>query len=151
MTHKTKTQPVKNKQHQTLMRDYESKLAQAKERELKALADYTNLLKRQQQVQAQLSAVAGRELIEQLLSPLEHLSLAASHLQDQGVTMVAQEFWQVLKNYGLSEINPLNEPFSEETMEAVEKKGEGNRVKKVLRRGYKLNNQVIQPAKVVVG
>jgi len=151
MSSKLKSYQSKEKKRQELMHEYETKLAQAKERELKALADYNNLLKRQQQIQARLAAAAGQELIEQLLSPLEHLSLAVTHVKDRGVAMVSEEFWRVLKNYGLTEINPLGQQFSEETMEAVEKIGDGQKVKKVLRRGYKLNNQVIQPAKVVVG
>ena len=139
------------RQYRKKLKEYESKLNQAKERELKALADYNNLVKRQVNQQSQLAAMAGRELIEKLISPLHHLQLAAEHLNDQGVKMVVDEFWQVLGAEGLEEINPLGQEFNEQLMEAVERDGKGLKVKKVLQRGYLYKGQVIKPAKVVVG
>ncbi len=139
------------RQYLKKLAEYEAKLNQARERELKALADYNNLVKRQASQQSQLAAMAARELIEKLISPLHHLQLAAEHLDDQGIKMVVDEFLKVLNAEGLEEINPLGQEFDERTMEAVEKDGKGLKVKKVLQRGYLYKGQVIKPAKVIVG
>ena len=138
-------------QYEVKIKEYQVALNRAKERELKALADYNNLVKRQANQQVQLADMAGRELIEKLISPLHHLQLAAEHLNDQGIDMVVNEFWQVLEAEGLKEINPLGEKFNEVIMEAVEKQGEGDKVKKVIQRGYLYKGKVIKPAKVIVG
>jgi len=139
------------RQYEDRLAEYKQKLNEAKERELKALADYNNLVKRQANQQSKLAAMAGKELVEKLVSPLHHLQLAAEHLDDQGIKMVVGEFLKVLNAEGLEEINPLGQKFDEQTMEAVEKDGKGLKVKKVLQRGYLYKGQVIKPAKVVVG
>ena len=157
MTKKTKSKKQDHicselaQQYEAKLVEYQQALNQAKERELKALADYNNLIKRQTQNQAQLAQLASLSLVEKLLSPLDHLSLAAEHLNDPGIDMVVKEFWQVLNSEGLKEINPLNQEFDERTMEAVEKVSSGTKVKKVLKKGYQLHNNLIQPARVVVG
>ncbi len=149
---------ISQKKQASDCRELEKKLAQyqqdlklAKERELKALADYNNLVKRHSDHQSKMVEMASLDLIEKLLSPLHHLSLAADHLNDEGVNMVLNEFWQVLEAEGLQEINPEGEEFDENRMEAVDRVGEGTKVKQVLQRGFELKGQVIKPAKVVVG
>ena len=128
----------------------QKQLADSLEREKRALADYQNLVKRNQEDRLKLIRLANKDLIETLLTPLEHLNLAAEQLDDQGLNMVVRDFWQVLEEAGLEEIYPKGEKFDLATMEVVEKKGEGDRVSKVVRRGYRLNGQVIQHAKVIV-
>jgi len=122
-----------------------------KQKSLKSMADYHNLVKRQQKQQAQLAQVVSGDFIQSLIQPLEHLALASDHLNDHGLKMIVSEFWQALKERGVKEVNPLGEEFDENTMEAVENRGKGNRVKQVLSRGYLLNGKVIKHAKVAVG
>lgn len=128
----------------------QEQLADSLEREKRALADYQNLVKRNQEERLKLARLANKDLIETLLVPLEHLSLAAEQLDDQGLNMVVRDFWQVLEEIGLEEIYPKEEKFDVETMEVVEKEGDEEKVAKVVKRGYKLNGQVIQHAKVIV-
>lgn len=123
----------------------------AAEREKRAMADYQNLLKRQQADRALLINFASQELIEQLLQPVEHLSLAAKELDDEGLNMVTKDLWRVLSDAGLSEINPLGEEFNLDTMEVVDTDGDGQTVKKVVKPGYRLHDKVLQHAKVIVG
>jgi molecular chaperone GrpE len=126
-------------------------LTQAQEKERRAIADYHNLQRRTQSDAARLAKFASKELMAELVQPLEHLSMAAAQLQDKGLQLVIEQFWQVLSDNGLREYNPLDEQFTVETMEAVEREGDGNTVIKVLRPGYLLHGEVIQHAKVVVG
>lgn len=123
----------------------------AKDAELRSLADYQNLVRRTQEDRSRLVLFANKDLIEDLLQPLNHLSLAAAQLKDAGLSMTVDQLWQALNKYGLEEINPVNQPFDLETMEVVEKKGNSDTVLSVISKGYKLNGDVIQHAKVVVG
>jgi len=130
--------------------ELQQQLAASLEREKRILADYQNLVKRNQEERVKFLQLANKSLIETLLSPLEHLSMAAEQLDDQGLNMVIRDFWQVLEEAGLEEIYPKGKNFDLETMEVVDKEGEGEKVAKVVRRGYRLNGQVIQHAKVIV-
>lgn len=125
-------------------------LAESLEREKRTLADYKNMTKRNQEERVKFLQLANQGLIETLVTPLEHLSLAAEQIDDQGLNMVIRDFWQVLEEAGLEEIYPKGGKFDLETMEVVEKEGEGQKVVKVIKRGYRLNGHVLQHAKVVV-
>lgn len=146
-TLKTQTKVAQASQEQA---ELHQELAAAQEREKRALADYQNLVKRNQSERLKLLELANQGLIETLLSPLEHLSLAAEEIDNQGLNMVIRDFWQVLEEAGLEEVYPLGQKFNVETMEVVEKEGKGEQVSRVVKRGYKLNGQVIQHAKVIV-
>lgn len=125
-------------------------LRQAQERERRALADYQNLVKRTQEDRVRMMTFANRELLSSLLQPLEHLSLAAAQLSDQGLDMVVTQFWQVLSQAGLEEIKTDGQPFNPELMEVVEAGDKKQRVIKVVKKGYQLHGQVLQHAKVIL-
>jgi molecular chaperone GrpE len=120
------------------------------EREKRALADYQNLQRRSQEERIAFIKMANKEFCQVLLQPLEHLSMAAENLKDQGLNMVVEQFWKELQNFGLEKLNVLNQTFNLNTMEVVEKQGEGEKVVKVVRQGYSLNGEVIQHAQVVL-
>lgn len=152
----------------------EEQLAAAKLAHARALADYQNLVRRTQQEKARWAQLATQGFVEQLLQPLEHLSMASDQLGDAGLLMVIKQLWATLESNGLKEIEVLGKPFDVETMEVVETQtSEGAdeganpspgskealkeqdekklKVVKVHRRGYKLGDVVIQHAKVVLG
>jgi molecular chaperone GrpE len=135
--------------------ELQAALTAAQEAEKRAVADYKNLVRRNQEERAALVKLATKGLVEDLLQPLGHLSLAARQLDDAGLNMVIGQFWQRLQDHGLEEINPEGKPFDITTMEAVESNGHSDDeenliVVQVRQKGYKLNGQVIQFAKVVV-
>lgn len=137
---------------ESLVRDKQlDEATDALAREQRALADYHNLVRRTQQERTQIAKLASGQLIEDLLEPLEHLSMASEQLADKGLSMVVGKLWQVLEEHGLKEIEALDQEFNLDTMEAVEKNGKGQKVTKVLKRGYTLNGKVIQHAKVIIG
>ena len=130
--------------------ELQQQLAESLEREKRVLADYQNLVKRNREERIKFLQLANQSLVETLLSPLEHLSLAAEQIEDQGLNMVIRDFWQVLEEAGVEEIYPKGEKFDLETMEVTDKKGDGETVAEVVKRGYRLNGQVIRHAKVIV-
>ena len=125
-------------------------LSQCQERERRALADYQNLLRQSQNQRANLIKLANADLLLAILEPLEHLSIANEQLQDEALNMIVKQIWKRLSDMGLEEIEVLNKKFDVETMEAVEKEGDGEKVVKVLRKGYRLNGEIIQHAQVVL-
>lgn len=126
-------------------------LAEAKSREARAFADYQNLVRRSQQERMTLFKTAGKDFVEGILQPLEYLSVAAEQLNDKGLNMVLAQLWAALKQQGLEEIEVMGKPFDLTTMEAVETEAKGEKVTKIVRKGYTLNGEVIQFAKVVLG
>ncbi len=158
MTKKTDS-PMKNTEDDTIAADLEQleqSLQKARESELRAMADYHNLVRRTQDDRLKMVKLAGRSVIESILQPLEHLYLAKEQLNDQGLNMVYQQFTQALEAEGLEEIKCLGKDFDPVTMEVVDKQKvedqkQVGKVVKVVQRGYRLNGEVIRHARVVIG
>lgn len=125
-------------------------LAEAKSKEARAMADYQNLMRRTQQERIALFKTAGKDFVEAILQPLEYLSVAAEQLNDKGLNMVISQLWNSLKSQGLEEIDVMGKTFDIQTMEAVDSEGDGKKVTKIVRKGYTLNGEVIQFAKVIL-
>ena len=139
---KTK-QPTHQKQEKT----------QELENQLKrALADYQNLERRVEEERRLLSSLSSAILIEKFLPVLDNLESAQSHLKDQGLDLVIKQFEGILEQEGVTQIKAGGEQFDPSLHEAVEvTEGENNgRIVKVIAKGYKLNDKVLKPAKVVV-
>lgn len=133
------------------VKELEQALLKCQERERRALADYQNLQRQNQQQRANLVKLANADLLLAILEPLEHLSTANEQIQDEALKMIVNQFWKRLNEMGLEEIEVLGKKFDLETMEAVEKEGKGDKVVKVLRKGYRLNGEIIQHAQVILG
>lgn len=126
-------------------------LAEAQEREKRALADYQNIIRRNQEERLRLAKVVTQEVVSRFIEPLHHLGLAAKQLDDAGLNMVVNQLWQKLNDLGLAELDVMGQPFDVHTMEVVDTQGKGQTVTQVMSPGYTLNGEVIQHAKVVVG
>ena len=151
---KAKTKPVtaaEEAAQQTQLQELEEQIHTLKEAQLRSQADYHNLVRRTQEDRAKLVKLATLGLVEDLLQPLDHLSMAAAQLKDAGLDMVIKQFWSVLNQQGLEELQVLGKPFDAHTMEVVDKVGDSETVTQVVSRGYQLNGEVIRHAKVVVG
>lgn len=129
----------------------ETQVQQLKEQQLRAQADYQNLVRRQQEERAKFVKFANADLMLSLLENFDHLEMAAAQLKDAGLSMVLGQLQKVLQEYGLEEIKALDQPFDVQTMEAIDRQGEGEKVIKVQSKGYKLNGEVIKHAKVIIG
>lgn len=125
-------------------------LGDAKRREQVALADYQNLVRRTSEERSKVAKLAAKNFVEDLIQPLNHLSLASEQLNDAGLNMVITQLWQALEQNGLKKIDALGKPFDVTLMEASEISEKGETVVKVISEGYTLNNEVIQHAKVIL-
>lgn len=118
----------------------------------RALADYQNLEKRYEKEKSDFVQFANANLILKIISVLEHLEKAASHLKDPGLDLVISEFKRVLATEGIEEIKCLGDKFNPELMEAVGvvKGNPAEAVAEVVSKGYLLKEKVLIPAKVKV-
>ena len=133
-------------------RGVEEKLEDFENRLKRALADYANLEKRVEREKEDFVKLANAQLVDKLLPVLDDLELCKKHLKDKGVSLVGDQFREVLESEGLEEIKASGEKFDPETMDCVEiVAGPKNKVVEVALKGYLLNNRVIRPVKVKVG
>ena len=118
----------------------------------RALADYQNLEKRVEEERKLLSKLSASLLIEKLLPVLDNLEKAQVHLKDDGLEIVIKQFKEILTGEGVEEIAAEGAQFNPHYHEAIEtKQGEhDNVVVKVLTKGYKIEDTIIRPAKVIV-
>ena len=118
----------------------------------RALADYQNLEKRVEEERKLLSKLSASLLIEKLLPVLDNLEKAQVHLNDEGLEIVIKQFKEILTGEGVEEIAAEGAQFNPHYHEAVETQhGEhDNLVIKVLTKGYKIEDTILRPAKVIV-
>src|SRR4030066_996854 len=119
---------------------------------LRALADYQNFEKRVLEEKEDVIRNASKRLIIKFLPVLDNLEKAQVFVKDEGLNMIKQSFYEVLKSEGVEEINVKGQKFNPELAEAVsiiEGKEDG-KITEVIRSGYKLNGKVIRPAQVKV-
>lgn len=135
----------------------------------RALADYHNLERETEKKKSEWLKMANEELLLEFLPLYDHLKLALKHSKPEkedwltGIAHVTAQFKKVLEENGVTEIKTVGEEFDPAVHEAVaaqetvgsEQKKEpikqpDNIIKKEVKTGYKLNGQVIYPAKVIV-
>lgn len=118
----------------------------------RTLADYQNLERRVEGERKILSRLSAIILIEKFLPVLDNLENAQKHLNDEGLEMVIKQFKEILDQEGVEEIPAQGQDFDPNLHEAVETtEGENaNKIVKVLTKGYKIEDRVIRPAKVMV-
>ena len=122
----------------------------------RALADYQNLIKRTSEEKQEFAKYANEHLIHEIIPVYDNLKMSLKHTDKEaskngwleGVKHVVKQFKDTLKNLGVEEINTVNKKFDPYTMEAIE--GKGEKVKKEIKTGYKLNGKVIISAKVIL-
>ncbi|MFW5974796.1 MAG: nucleotide exchange factor GrpE [Bacteroidota bacterium] len=144
--------------------ELETKFEEQKDKFLRLYAEFENYRRRNSKEKLALSQTASSSLITKLLPVLddyERAQKAYSENEDlntfkEGIELIADKFWKILKQEGLEVIESTNKPFNTDEHEAITKmpapsddmKG---KVIDTTERGYKLNDKVIRYAKVVVG
>lgn len=130
----------------------EQKAAELEDRLKRSLADYVNLEKRIDSQRQLFVTLATVSIITKMIEVLDDLYLTYNHLQDDGLKMTIDKFVNILRSEGVEEISAQDQEFDPQTMDCTEVvDGPKNKVISIRKRGYKLNDQVIRPAQVVVG
>jgi len=105
-----------------------------------------------------------RTVITELLDVLDNLDRAIaaatpnaeSHALLKGVQLVRDQFLAKLQGFGVTRLDPLDQPFDAERHEAVSTApvtdpARDGRVVAVVREGYAIGDDILRPASVVVG
>src|SRR5579875_3166986 len=124
-------------------------------------ADFENYKKR---VARESSAALARgiaKLAKELLPALDNLDRALAEAGDDdgpfvaGVRLVRNELQAALERVGIESFSPLGERFDPSSQEAIaqrpaEEEGQSGCVIEVYQSGYRMADQIIRPARVVV-
>lgn len=124
----------------------------------RTMADLQNLRRRQEEEKSVWIKMANAELIKALLPIIDNLDRALSHMPDsaddwhQGIEMSINQLNQVMKDFGLEEIECLEKEFNPDLHEAMAQgEGEKNIILEVFEKGYRIGDRIIRHAKVKVG
>ncbi len=118
-------------------------------------ADFDNYRKRMMREQAATAGRAKARLIERLLPVLDAFDQALAHEDASGgIELIAKQLRTTLEAEGLEEIPAEGVPFDPHVHEAVDSREDPEVVdtvcRSVYRRGYKVGDQVLRAAAVVV-
>jgi len=91
----------------TQIEDLENKLIEARQNQLRSFADYQNLVKRVEKEKQDWVKFASEGLLLRLLDLADNLDRATIFVQDKGLQMVYMQLQQLLKEYGVKEIDVL--------------------------------------------
>lgn len=132
--------------------ELEAKNTELQDKLMRSVADYINLEKRIERDKEFIAALATTSILTQMTDVLDNFDLALKHLADPGLKMAMDKFLNVLREHGLTELNPVGQVFNPETMECVDvAPGDPDKVISVQKTGYLLNGRSLRPAKVIVG
>lgn len=133
------------------------------ERFLRAQAENENLQRRAKRDVAEAEQYALKKFVAELIPIVDSLELCISNAHTskeaaksvlEGVELTLKMFHTAMEKFGITQINPLNEPFDPEFQQAisiqVDPKVKPGTVVSVLQKGYTLNNRLVRPALVVV-
>lgn len=129
-------------------------------RVLRLTADYDNYRKRAQREKEDVRQLANQGLLEKILPVLDNFEMAITAVKEadpsikDGVQMIYDQLFAVLKDSGMEPIDAMGEAFDPNLHEALsqeetEDAKEGTVVQQV-QRGYKLNDRLVRAARVVV-
>ena len=139
--------------------------AQAEAREnydrfLRAKAELDNYRKRTAKVRSESREEAVRDVLLQIAPILDNMRRALAQENTdlksfkEGVELINSQFQEALRGYGLEEIEAIGQPFDpalhEALLEVEHPDHPPGTVVEEMEKGYKLNNKVVRPTRVIV-
>jgi len=118
-------------------------------------ADFENYKKDEARRQEDFSRFIKVNFILQILPVLDNFEASLAHVPEErkengwveGIIHIKRQIEDILKSNGIEEIVvKVGDQFNPEIHEAVA--GEGEKVKKILQKGYRLNGRIIRATKV---
>jgi molecular chaperone GrpE len=121
----------------------------------RAQADFANLRRRDEEAKFEFIKFAKLALIEELIPVLDSFNIALAH-GNKDVKPVYDQFFSILKQNGLEELNSMDEAFDPKYHEAIGMVSTGesekdHKILEVVQKGYILMGKIIRPAKVKIG
>lgn len=144
--------------------DHGKELAEARDKYLRLAAEFDNYKRRTAKERMELTATAGREIIQSMLDVLDDSERAAKQLESstdidtikEGIMLVFNKLKTTLQQKGLKAMESHGEEFNADLHEAITEipAGSDDQVGKIIDvviPGYYLNEKLIRHAKVIVG
>jgi len=119
----------------------------------RAKADFINARKEEEQKRQDFIKFSNQMMLEEILPILDSLDLAAKNSDDKGFALIKNQFSAILNKYGLEELKTFQEEFNPEFHEAVEEvksEEKSGMIIEEVRKGYKLHNKILRPARVKI-
>lgn len=142
----------------------EEKVREQENRYLRLAAEYDNYRKRTLREKADLTKMAGADIIAGLLPVVDDLDRAVDAMDNvtdidamkKGIELIHGKFKDFLSRKGVKEIKATGAEFDTDLHEAVTKipaptEKDKGKIVDVIEKGYLMNDTVIRYAKVVVG
>ena len=157
-----KEEKCKKKSVNKKQAEIDKALAEAEESKRKwyaVTAEYENYRRRTQNQAAQRYQEGRNDVVASLFPIGDNLERAMASCVDentkQGLDMILKAFEKVLEGEGVTEINPIGQPFNADTMEAIMAMPaadgeESGIVKQVYVKGYQKGEKVLRYAQVIV-
>jgi molecular chaperone GrpE len=134
-------------------------IADLRDRSMRTLADFDNFRKRAERERQELRKYALVEPLRDFLEVVDNLDLAlmaggsADDLK-RGVEMIHRQMLDLLRRFGVQEVDAHGKPFDPALHEAVSREEDpavkSPTVTAELRRGYKIHDRLLRPSMVKV-
>ena len=139
----------------------QKELAAQKDDHVRLTADFDKFIKRTQRDSEQQAAVEKEGFIRDLLPILDNLERALASEQSisseplcQGVKITLRQGGQLLGRHGIEVVEDMGRPFDPHRHEAISVRHDPRQpnqiILEVTQRGYRRNDKVFRPAKVIV-
>lgn len=152
------------KKELTELEELTAKCAEYLEGWKRAKADYENLQRDIAKTTSESRARIKADFAHSLLPVMDNFAQAVAHAPNelpadaqnwlQGVTFIQKQFEDVLTGLGLEQIQTKDQPFDPNLHEAVETRSEAGAVDQIILEevaaGWKINDSIIRPAKVII-
>ena len=142
----------------------EDKLKEYEEQNLRIRAEFANYKRRVEREQTEFIKFIKGEILKNMLPVLDDFKMMLEKSSNgeneqsvlEGAKLIYEKFRQVLEKEGLEKVNALGEKFDPEIHEAlmmkpIDDKEEHDKVLEVFLDGFKLQNRLLRPSKVIVG
>ena len=130
---------------------------------VRLMAEFDNFRRRTAKEQLDLIETANGKLLEKLSEVLDNFGRAAAPENNKqkdfdafskGIQMIHDQFYKILTDAGLVQIDPIGQEFDPNEQEALMNQPSDtvpeSHVVQVFQKGYKLKNKLLKTAKVIV-
>jgi molecular chaperone GrpE len=146
----------------------QAEIADAKDKHLRAVAEFDNFRRRTAQQYAEMNLRAGERILTALLDPVDNLSRALTHVNTsedggdevalpafvEGIGLIHRQLLAVLEKERVTPMETLGTPFDPQLHEALmmveQADTPANTVVGEVQCGYRLGERVLRHAKVIV-
>ena len=154
---------AKGHTHEEAFHKAKEEASEFKDKYLRALAEIENSRKRLTKEKYESQALVVQEVISSFLDPLDQMESALLHAEKaqgdvqmwaKGFEMLLQQFHRILESYNVisfSSLGSLFDPHRHEALETEERSDvPAGTILKEYKKGYKIGEKTLRPAKVCV-